>query len=1737
MKFFINTTINFNINNICLIIMILLLKNNFIYSQIDDDFSRGVLEEGNYELLDVTDYHDLKIIVTTSKNIYKGIPPQKTTSTNAKLINATSIITINENYLFAACLQDSLLTKINLKNGLFSSLLSYSDINSGLEIPITSCSLSLIDDYIFIGYSRIDSYSTSTNKTNILIKMQIAFDSGNDPIINTEFEKIIFTFPKSTIKTNSSRQISCEALRLNNKNDGSYRLICIHEDLEYDDAFSSWRYFYYASTVNENFTEFDNGMNNLLIYKTNETAGFRFYKYDEKNGRMVVGRRIFNIYITLNGAVKVGSKGVTVKDYNAEMDLFDFRSDFLFHVEKANFTNKINIYSFRIYKVGFNNYFKLYDYNENYIKKILCYYNESSNIIYIVYQCTQNIKYISLKYIENIYNINSYSQAIKMKTYENIEYDISELYNDLNYGKLNVEGITRNISGSVTTENFGLNYSQLLINNNILVPEKSFNTWYKYSLSFIEHVEDDYTRIYYLNDVNINVTTCYSQECVSCWENYNQCDDCGNGEYALLRDNPDECYKIDTILKGYVYDDTTKCFEKCYYSCDYCSASSDSSSSHKCEVCADGYLLSYSHLGNCYSINDLQIQEEKEIDNNNEKYISTICSENKIESTGECIDECPISSPFYSYEYDSINEIYKKTNLIVPKYLFNKVCYEECPLNSIPDDTNICKCKFAFHIVNDVTTCYSDLICISDYPYQNKDTNQCFSSLNECDFFFNNDCYNQCPDDKNSLSTKSEEIKYYYKENLLLDSDLLNKLCICDISNGVWSNITESNQQYFQECLSSCPEGYEPEIITNQCLKKIETPTTQITTVPKNIVTTQITTAPKNIVTTQITTAPKNIVTTQITTVTKNIVTTQITTVPKNIVTTRITTIPKAIINTQITTVPKTIITSHFTTPNTITTTELKIPSIIETNNNLEIIYPEEYYKNPDNCPNVYNNKCVSQCPEGTCITQEDPNLILCVPTTENMKVFNHICFINLEQITKNLKYLSDNKIINTTESGIIIRVYSTKSKDDIENNLNYSILYLGECENLLIDYYNLTEDEELYILGIDSPNKNKSYVIKVYNYEIYLENGTKLDHLKVCEDSQISISSAIIEPDLVKIDDASYFSDLGYDIYNESNNFYTDYCSPASIDGNDITLEDRKKYFSTSNVSLCNESCLYSDVNLTTKRFTCDCDISYNYTKDKNIEENNEEEEKEEEDDISYLDYFLSLINYKIIVCYELFFKFKSYYYNAGFYIAFGTLLLCFCGMIIYLKWGLMNLNKQILDNMPNKAKLIELLRENNQKRKTLINFMKNNKNNPPRNNKSKSLSLNKFKNISILFNKFSHKNDNSKHIKNKKDSDLVETKKQKDKKRILKSHKTKKIDNNKKSKKNLINESYISSAKEDKFRKKEKRKFKSLILKDINFKDQKKTNSDNDKSELNLKHKRTSKFLKYRKIDKDKSKNKRKSQKSISIFIKNTSKDKIINNFYFNNKSAYKSSKRIKRNNFKNMGFIRDEGVDKKELNTIPFTQALRIDNRNFFEIFLSVLIHEVKIMSIFYYRSPFSHLSITLSIYLFELCLDLTLNCLLYTDDVVSQKYNNNGSITFFTSLSLSFMSNIFASIISFIVGKLIDYNEILELIIRDVAFKNQYLLNIVKFKKYLILKLIGFYLVQTIINLSMCYYLMIFCTVYNKTQGSIMLNYLLGIAESMAISLGFTIIISLIRFLSLKYKSKYLYYTSKYLFENF
>ena len=353
---------------------------------------------------------------------------------------------------------------------------------------------------------------------------------------------------------------------------------------------------------------------------------------------------------------------------------------------------------------------------------------------------------------------------------------------------------------------------------------------------------------------------------------------------------------------------------------------------------------------------------------------------------------------------------------------------------------------------------------------------------------------------------------------------------------------------------------------------------------------------------------------------------------------------------------------------------------------------------------------------------------------------------------------------------------------------------------------------------------------------------------------------------------------------------------------------------------------------------------------------------------------------------------------------------------------------------------------------------------------------------------------------------------------------------------------ENVVVKVKKKKVKKKKVKKENNKIV-DINNNT---INNINDNKIKNNKRKviiNKNQKLKFRKKDNMK----QISQESIKSLVSDDSKpkevaDNVQNFNIFLGRSKGKKRTKNKKNILCELHNIinqmdNDEEVNKKELNNIPFTQALRIDKRNYLEMFFSVLVHEIDIINIFYYRKINTYIAISLSIYAFELFLDLTFNCVLYTDDIVSKKYKNNGSIGAFTSLSLAFMSNITSSIISNILGNLADYEDMIDLIIKDAVNEKQYFNNIKRFRKYLAIKVSAFYIIQTIMNALMFYYLMIFCTIYKNTQISVFMNYLLGIIQSLLLSLGLSLLISLIRFLSIKYRWKSIYNTSKYLFENF
>ena len=1544
--------------------LFLIIKFILIYSQINDNYQIHTLdEEGNNYLIDIKDYNNLKLIITTSKKIYKGIPPNHISTTNAELNNCSSTSTINNNYLLASCLDDSLLGKINIETGAYEKLVLYSNISTLLLEPpninnCSICSLSIFDNLVFIGYTKIyEDY-----KTNIVIKINInnKDDTNNGPNVDISQDLKYFIFPNNYTNIDSIRQIGCEAIYIKN-NENEYRLICVYETKDYNGE-----YIIYGFTLKNSFEEIDTNDEEIRIYKFTYESGFRLYKIDNFHIRIIMRKYMGILYLEKknNNLIHIIhiKDNINLTNFIATKDLFDYNNNFIFTAKEISspFMGKKFFDYFTIKKANSANYYIIYDYNIKDILRILVYYDEITDFNIFVFQNIYYIKYLSLNKTKIIFDIGSYSDIIKVKTNEIKEYYIRNLFDSSKFGNLQIESIIKNESNKTTNIIFGEHFNDFIINESLLLTsEQSNNNWYQYNFALIDK-EINFTRIFFLSGIKLYIRTC-AYQCGSCQYDYYKCDSCRNENFAIIEDlENNNCYPKNMIIKTYFYNSNTNIFEKCYNSCQFCSKNYNENSSyeHNCESCLEEYLPSYQFLGNCYKINENEMYLDKKVNNIIDNYFTlTDCQKYRINSTGECTDECPNETIYYSFidnninltemTYDFLNiEPFTKNINLPPKYLFNKICYDDCPLNSKPDNlSNICICKYAFHIENDITICYdvdycinnkykyylndtkqcildkkcpsgyyqfnfqcyknncpldteefptnsykciskynycyinekfqnicdnnrnneylykfndtiqylknceqsllyttleaktylynntcylecpdntlkndttniceceyykyfednqnyicysekekckekipiidlniclnsleecknkgykifnnecysqdcpnntkldinnnyecicsyyyynytnnNSLICFEEsiscesnnYLYYNPNLKECYISLDDCfskgnSYFFNNLCYkNECGNNQITLLSTNKTIQNYFIEELTLNENIKDKACICNINILNW-NKTELNKI---ECLEDCGDGYEPESLTNKCIEKCNPikdynfndecykDNCPIGTILND--TEEEKTGKKICICEDLYYINKtnnymiccnddnkelclSIQTTELSN-TGTLITQSLITIPQS--NESMISEPSIKYNFLFSTIIELLnIESsniNFENNKLITTiiSELDMAYSNIINNKIEIKYPKEYYDNPNNCLSVYDNECYENCPEGTCITQLDNNLIYCVPIASNSYIFNDICFLNFDEIINNIS--KGNQIISTHPK-IQINIYSTESvrnNNNLEIFSNSSIIYLNKCEQLLLDYYNLTNDTILYIIGIDSPNKDKNYVINVYNYGVFLENGFKLDHLKVCNNTKITISSPIINRESIKLKEANYFSSFGYDIYDKNNSFYTDHCSPASINGSDITLDDRKKDFYNYNYTLCNESCEYISINFTTERFTCQCNLLYNFSEN-NKNNNNDDIKEVNEKNISYLDYFLSSFNYKIISCYKLFLIFENYYYNIGFYIGGGIIILCFVEMIIFIKYGVKKIKTLILNGIPTKYKL----------------------------------------------------------------------------------------------------------------------------------------------------------------------------------------------------------------------------------------------------------------------------------------------------------------------------------------------------------------------------------------------------------------------------------------------------------------
>ena len=167
-----------------------------------------------------------------------------------------------------------------------------------------------------------------------------------------------------------------------------------------------------------------------------------------------------------------------------------------------------------------------------------------------------------------------------------------------------------------------------------------------------------------------------------------------------------------------------------------------------------------------------------------------------------------------------------------------------------------------------------------------------------------------------------------------------------------------------------------------------------------------------------------------------------------------------------------------------------------------------------------------------------------------------------------------DNKIIDTLP-GVKVQVYNSSKVNDINSNYNLGSVDLGECENILKKHYNLDPSLPLLIVLINTISKTNSLVDNV-NYNVYSQDGKKLD-LKLCSNVNIKVYNSITKDGEINLELIKQLTENGINLFDINDEFYNDRCFSFILNGNDVSIDDRKNDIYTK-VSVCEPNCTFID-------------------------------------------------------------------------------------------------------------------------------------------------------------------------------------------------------------------------------------------------------------------------------------------------------------------------------------------------------------------------------------------------------------------------------------------------------------------------------------------------------------------------------------------------------------------------------
>ena len=806
---------------------------------------------------------------------------------------------------------------------------------------------------------------------------------------------------------------------------------------------------------------------------------------------------------------------------------------------------------------------------------------------------------------------------------------------------------------------------------------------------------------------------------------------------------------------------------------------------------------------------------------------------------------------------------------------------------------------------------------------------------------------------------------------------------------------------------------------------------------------------------------------------------------------------------------------------------------------------------------------CIEGCPNNLYLTLEGDCVTNC-PSTFYQYSFNHTCLqscpinyeVNLEQnkciiktfdqttsseefksqITENITtFMNNSALINGSDFiAVILTSNNMDPKEQIKKGI--SAIDLGECTQMIKDHYNISENESLIILSMESKknetkkeekdNDNSFNLGKNVQIEIYDMSGRKLN-LSVC-DKDITVMKYIGDIKELDIESAMNLADKGIDVFNPNDNYFNDICQDYdNSDGKDIIIKDRRadKF---QNATFCQEGCTYDGINVELKTANCKCDsnLIQNDLENDDIESNNNNKEEKLNFDTLTESFLTSLLDFNInpFYCYNLVFNIKIFKNNIGFYFMFIIFVIQLILFFVYLikKVKPLRYFMLIFSNKKNQPEIKAFPPKNN----TNLNLIKND-------NKDKKPIIESNIN-DIIMNKF-ESDENKNNLKNKIKGNCILIEDEKNTENSFKN----------KGKLQLLNvENDSSNICENKGLLNLKSIFSSSNIKNQNLNNKQKKKeklifSNNFAPIVNIQTpiiniNNGNKISASEKTKKNKSK-KIKSEYNNIYLRKKLIKDKINENN--NNIEKIKDKYNIETigedNNKKTNNEIAiNQGIlslfrSDEDLLDMDYEYAVIYDKRSYLRIYWSFLVDTQIILGTFCTENYLQLFVIKLSFLICTFQISFFLNALFYTDEYISDAYHNDGVLDFFSGLPKTIYSFVATLVTTNLLRMLSNNKNELKKIIRTKSKTKNYLYIINIKLNILRQKLIVYFILVFLLGLLFLYYVTAFCSIYHYSQKYWFIGCLESLGLDFLVAIIACVFIALFRYISIKKHIKCLY----------